>query len=286
MKPEETPVEPGLYRLEDIQRETPMTREEFLKRDADIRREMEEQVRAEIRREMEEQVRAEIRREMDEKMRAEQEMEQQRAIQKKEQEEQQRLVELHAQIQKVERIDERTKEVRHVYDKLIASGHTILMWNNVGTGTMYPQTSGVWMDSGSGHMVGSKKLDTGDIFILVTQKGVFRHMRARSTSQPDSPFLEEICPLYTFSNPLNCDQSKILLYLSGALHGGYTHGNYITKLWEGQASAEQQGHAYSEQRRQYSIDHKKFESVIRLIPGLYSNGAWKQLDGFFGAYFN
>ena len=31
---------------------------------------------------------------------------------------------------------------------------------------------------------------------------------------------------------------------------------------------------------------KKFESVIRLIPGSYKNGDWKQLDGFFGMYFN
>jgi hypothetical protein len=31
---------------------------------------------------------------------------------------------------------------------------------------------------------------------------------------------------------------------------------------------------------------RKFESVIRLIPGSYKNGLWKQLDGFFGMYFN
>lgn len=31
---------------------------------------------------------------------------------------------------------------------------------------------------------------------------------------------------------------------------------------------------------------RKFESVIRLIPGSYKNGDWKQLDGFFGMYFN
>jgi hypothetical protein len=31
---------------------------------------------------------------------------------------------------------------------------------------------------------------------------------------------------------------------------------------------------------------KKFESVIRLIPGSYKNSDWRQLDGFFGMYFN
>lgn len=31
---------------------------------------------------------------------------------------------------------------------------------------------------------------------------------------------------------------------------------------------------------------KKFESIIRLIPGSYQNSDWKQLDGFFGLYYN
>jgi len=31
---------------------------------------------------------------------------------------------------------------------------------------------------------------------------------------------------------------------------------------------------------------KKFETIIRLIPGSYKNGSWRQLDGFFGMYFN
>jgi len=77
----ETPVEPGCYRLEDIQRKTPMTHEEIVKRQSEIRHEVEEQVRAQIRREVEEQVRAEceveeqvraqIRREVEEQVRAE-----------------------------------------------------------------------------------------------------------------------------------------------------------------------------------------------------------------------
>lgn len=31
---------------------------------------------------------------------------------------------------------------------------------------------------------------------------------------------------------------------------------------------------------------RKFESIMRLIPGGYKNGAWRQLDGFWGMYFN
>lgn len=36
----------------------------------------------------------------------------------------------------------------------------------------------------------------------------------------------------------------------------------------------------------FVLGSKKFESIIRLIPGSYKNGKWKQLDGFFGMYFN
>ncbi len=30
----------------------------------------------------------------------------------------------------------------------------------------------------------------------------------------------------------------------------------------------------------------KVESIVRAIPGYYSNGPWKQLGGFFGPYLN
>lgn len=31
---------------------------------------------------------------------------------------------------------------------------------------------------------------------------------------------------------------------------------------------------------------KSFETIVRIIPGGYLNGKWKQLDGFFGVYYN
>jgi hypothetical protein len=63
MSDQETPVEPGCYRLEDIQRKNPMTRVELMKRGEDIRRKVEEQYHEDIRREVENQVREEIKRE-------------------------------------------------------------------------------------------------------------------------------------------------------------------------------------------------------------------------------
>ena len=63
MSDQETPVEPGCYRLEDIQIKNPMTRVELMKRGEDIRRKVEKQYCEDIRREMEKQVREEITRE-------------------------------------------------------------------------------------------------------------------------------------------------------------------------------------------------------------------------------
>lgn len=231
---EETPSEPGSYRLEDIRRTYPITREELLKREADIRREVEEQVRAEIRREMEQ------------KQRAEQELQRQLAKQKqKEREEQKQLDELHTAIRIAERMESKVPAViLSSYDGLIASGHTLLIWTHFGTGDMYA---------------------------IVTNKGVFRHVRHILRVDGQTPIYEElICPMYTFTKPLDIKQSMMMLNLSAALHSRKLNGMIFG----------------ASLNRGYGMDPKMFESVIRLIPGSYSNGSWKQLDGFFGAYIN
>ena len=46
------------------------------------------------------------------------------------------------------------------------------------------------------------------------------------------------------------------------------------------------GSYMTDQSGLYFRNQKKFESVIRLIPGSYRNGDWRQLDGFLGVYFN
>ena len=231
--------------------------------EATLRRKMEEKIRDEIQREIELKLRAE-----QEARLAEQEVQRQLAEQKqKVQEEQKQIIELRAEIQKCERINERTASVVCEYEKLLSSGHEILMWNNIGSGILQE----LRFYSSSGYLEGHHHIDTGDIYILVTQKGVFRHIRKQPSA--GSSYVYEICPLYTFANPLNSKQLKMLLHLSQAIHFA-TPLTKVTKVrdWLG--------------RNEYHIDHKKFESVIRLIPGSYSNGAWKQLDGFFGAYIN
>ena len=78
--------------------------------------------------------------------------------------------------------------------------------------------------------------------------------------------------LYSFTNPLNLVHAKILSYIMTIQiieKIGYVAPN--RSLWD----------------RIPCIDSlKKFESIIRLIPGSYKNGSWRQLDGFFGMYFN
>ena len=217
---EEMPSEPGFYRLEDIQRTSPMMHEELLKREAEIRREIEEQVRSEIRREMEQKQHSE------------------HVIQKQ-------LDELHTAIRRNDRMDSKLPaSILSAYDGLGTSGHTLLIWTNFGTGDMY---------------------------VIVTNKGVFRHIRHVSRMDGITPIYEEyICPMYTFTKPLDMKQSIMMLNLCAAMYNcklnGMMHGTVRNEC--------------------YSMDPKKFESVIRLIPGSYSNGAWKQLDGFFGAYIN
>jgi|UniRef100_A0A6C0BGF1 hypothetical protein len=77
--------------------------------------------------------------------------------------------------------------------------------------------------------------------------------------------------LYSFTNPLNLVYAKILFSITTiSIYGCFAHQN--KSLWNS---------------IHYSTDVlKKIESIIRLIPGSYKNGSWRQLDGFFGMYFN
>ena len=221
MKPEETPVEPGLYRLEDIQQATPMTRDELLKRDADIRREIEEQVRAEIRREMEEKMRAEIESEMKETA---------------------QLKELQRKfIRNIESfithsIPSNKPLIKQFFEKLPQTGHVILYVHHI-----------------------TIPFDIGriDFAIVTTNKAIYTYYpNAVSSATHDI-----ISCIYVFTSPLN-----------------HKYTSHIANMF------------YVDCKRpEYQLNvccPKNFELLIRLIPGSYSNGAWKQLDGFFGPYFN
>lgn len=73
----------------------------------------------------------------------------------------------------------------------------------------------------------------------------------------------DMCLLYTFDSPIGTKHATILEACRHLLNNIVGDTNII------------------------NLHHaKKFESVIRLIPGSYQNGDWRQLDGFFGMYFN
>ena len=92
--------------------------------------------------------------------------------------------------------------------------------------------------------------------------------------------------LYSFTNPLNLVHTKILssIMTTPLMGGGPTYP--CQSLWSRVV------YALSNTRDGLTCDTapskslKKFETIIRLIPGGYKNGDWKQLDGFFGMYFN
>jgi hypothetical protein len=82
-------------------------------------------------------------------------------------------------------------------------------------------------------------------------------------------------PVYTFDKPLNLKQTKMLSILTQCTQYALIIG--------------QSSHYYSllSSLRCHSLEaQKKFESIIRLIPGSYQNGDWRPIDGFFGLYFN
>ena len=115
---------------------------------------------------------------------------------------------------------------------------------------------------------------SSDIYVLsyiITNKNIYR------VWGQGYPTLK-VCVIYTFTKALTKKQTLFLEY--GIANRNSGHGCLLDRL----VSCH-----YSNNTLSIEAHHsapKKFESVIRLIPGSYKNGDWKQLDGFFGMYFN
>jgi hypothetical protein len=75
-----------------------------------------------------------------------------------------------------------------------------------------------------------------------------------------------IRPLYTFNKPLSVSYIGMLLS-SDIFQSINSDGGY---MWSATPSS----------------TLKRFETVMRIVPGSYKNGGWKQLDGFYGVYYN
>lgn len=134
-------------------------------------------------------------------------------------------------------------------------------------------------------VVGSKNTSTGclnTIDIIITNRNVYFlrfHRDSTEAQTAHGPCYTSglrCSSLYTFDKPLSAKQTKMLSILNS---NPTYHDSCITRS----ASSILQNMSTS------SIINdtlKKFESIIRLIPGGYKNGDWRQLDGFFGMYYN
>ena len=104
---------------------------------------------------------------------------------------------------------------------------------------------------------------------FITNKNVFR-------VYPCPPTGPVLCAVYTFNSALT--KKQIIMLEKGVATDLYGIGSssIIDRMSDYQKDSELKRMTAS----------KKFESIIRLIPGSYKNGDWRQLDGFFGMYFN
>jgi len=90
--------------------------------------------------------------------------------------------------------------------------------------------------------------------------------------------------LYSFTNPLNLVHAKILSSIMTKPIEVRADHHLNQSLWYRVLGALEKRQMISDTNVSDAL--KKFESIIRLIPGSYKNGNWRQLDGFFGMYFN
>jgi len=135
------------------------------------------------------------------------------------------------------------------------------------------------------------KLDVNYIVkFIITKQHVYSirvHSNAIGTSTQQCAFLHSglhYMPVYTFDKPLTLTQIKMLSIITQNTQYFQLELNDTHKSIMGAAFCDSQSNSASSAA--YLLAQKKFESVIRLIPGSYKNGDWRQLDGFFGLYFN
>lgn len=119
------------------------------------------------------------------------------------------------------------------------------------------------------------------LYGVVTTRGLFFLLNIPSF---------HFCPIYIFNNCLDKHQLMILdqLFKDQPFNRHSMRTNLVTYSPEGGERLEQRSYIlwnFIDRCKTFYYE-RKFESVIRLIPGSYKNGAWRQLDGFFGMYFN
>ena len=92
-------------------------------------------------------------------------------------------------------------------------------------------------------------------------------------------YFSGIAPVYTFNRPLTIKHLSLIDTLFQRNKGSpfYAVGSIVHRMY---------GDPYRRSNMYFYEASRQFESVIRLIKGSYENGTWRQLDGFFGLYYN
>jgi hypothetical protein len=145
----------------------------------------------------------------------------------------------------------------------------------------------LYIIAGTKHHVGVYR---NTIDIIITNHNIYSIRFHRGSASVEAGCGSCVCSsLYTFDKSLNSKQTKMLSILNA--YGKY-HGSLMS-LGDAQPIITTMYSIMNDHTTKNSLSNimyldarKKFESVIRLIPGGYKNGDWRQLDGFFGMYYN
>jgi len=113
---------------------------------------------------------------------------------------------------------------------------------------------------------------------LITNKNVYRSWGYNTP--------HKLGLIYTFNTALTKTQALLLEQGIISEKTGEGQGNIINRMAICEFGGTEPGDNDRRNTYKYTSALKKFESIIRLIPGSYQNGDWRQLDGFFGMYFN
>ena len=112
--------------------------------------------------------------------------------------------------------------------------------------------------------------------IMITDRHIYRVIGKGGYHLGGAFETKYLSRVYTFNNPLTLSQVKMI---DNTLKDDSFGFSLMTRI-SNRIRVETGGIIFDMDAR------RKFESIIRLIPGSYKNGDWRQLDGFFGMYFN
>jgi hypothetical protein len=116
--------------------------------------------------------------------------------------------------------------------------------------------------------------------VIITDRHIYRVVGFGGYGHSHQPFtVKYLSKVYTFNTQLTLQQVRMIDTTINY------KDNYV-KRSIGSRVSDREADTYGGQCKCDMDARKKFESVIRLIPGSYKNGDWRQLDGFFGMYFN